>query len=608
MTAAPAPRGAAPSTPPSSSGPALRGEPVFFGPDGARLFGWYVHPPAGVPLRGRAVLLSNPFGNEARWLHATYRALAAELASRGLPVLRFDHAGTGDSEGDDLLPGRVPAWLNGIARAAEALRAWSGAADLALVGVRLGATLALEAAARLGGVEAIVAWAPYRTGGEFVREHRAFRMLKGLAPPAQGDGAEEAAGYVLTGETCRALARLDASAPARAPARRALLLARDDLAAEPRLAQGLAGAGVEVTAEVGAGYTGMMRDAWDGVVPHATLARIAAFLEVGAPPSRPVRAPLPEVRAASLHGGCVEEAVRLGPEGRLFGVVTLPPADHPATGRPAVILLNTGSNSHVGPHRLYVPLARRLAADGFTTLRLDLSGIGDSLVRPGGRENDLYAAEAPEDVRHGMAYLTTRAGVERFALFGICSGGYAAFHTAAADPRVVSQVIVNLQTFAWRPGDSLVPQERQGRNSREYRRRLRDLRTWLRLARGGVNVRWVLDVLARRGRERLAREGRALLGLLRSGRLEHSDVARGFHALRDRGVDSLLVYSSDDLGLDVVEQHLGRDAGKLRGKPRFRLAVVEGADHTFSTTGCQPVLLHLVAEHLRAAFPAGSSP
>ena len=60
----------------------------------------------------------------------------------------------------------------------------------------------------------------------------------------------------------------------------------------------------------------------------------------------------------------------------LVGVATL--------GRPrprfatALILLNAGLVHRMGPFRLYVQMARRLAAEGYAVLRFDQSGLGDS--------------------------------------------------------------------------------------------------------------------------------------------------------------------------------------------------------------------------------------
>ena len=72
----------------------------------------------------------------------------------------------------------------------------------------------------------------------------------------------------------------------------------------------------------------------------------------------------------------IERPLYFGERSNLLGVLTAPAAPHP--GSPAVILLNAGLLHRVGPNRLHVDVARRLAEAGFTSLRFDMSGVGDS--------------------------------------------------------------------------------------------------------------------------------------------------------------------------------------------------------------------------------------
>src|SRR5688572_19677995 len=60
----------------------------------------------------------------------------------------------------------------------------------------------------------------------------------------------------------------------------------------------------------------------------------------------------------------------------LFGTLHLPPRSVP--GLPAVVLLSPGVKMRVGPGRLYVALTDRLTALGYTVLRFDFYGLGDS--------------------------------------------------------------------------------------------------------------------------------------------------------------------------------------------------------------------------------------
>ena len=73
-----------------------------------------------------------------------------------------------------------------------------------------------------------------------------------------------------------------------------------------------------------------------------------------------------------------ESALLLGSDASLAAVVTDPEPGAGAPQAPAVLWLSAGFLHRVGPNRLYVTMARRLAALGFTSVRFDFSGIGDS--------------------------------------------------------------------------------------------------------------------------------------------------------------------------------------------------------------------------------------
>ena len=132
-------------------------------------------------------------------------------------MLRFDYHGTGDSAGSDTDPGRVAAWIDSIASAVTELKRRSGVSHIALFGVRLGATLAAQAATRLGGVDSLVLWAPC-TGRAFARELRAASANRGGASMDGAAGDAEALGYRYTAQTLQDLQALDAGpAPWRRP-------------------------------------------------------------------------------------------------------------------------------------------------------------------------------------------------------------------------------------------------------------------------------------------------------------------------------------------------------------------------------------------------------
>ncbi|NOY62692.1 MAG: alpha/beta fold hydrolase [Gammaproteobacteria bacterium] len=137
----------------------------------------------------------------------------------------------------------------------------------------------------------------------------------------------------------------------------------------------------------------------------------------------------------------MEKAVVFGSGAvRLVGIVT--PAAEPQTtaGRPVIIMLNAGLLHRVGPYRLHVHLARELAAIGFTVLRFDLSGIGDSTIRTD-RLSEMERSN--QDLRDAINFMSNSFQATEFVLFGLCSGAANAHRGALLDARVSGAVFLD---------------------------------------------------------------------------------------------------------------------------------------------------------------------
>jgi uncharacterized protein len=148
--------------------------------------------------RSVAVLLCNPFGEEAARAHRLYRVMARKLEDAGYSAMRFDYSGTGDSSGD-IADFGIEDWLQDIAAAADQLRRESGVQRIVLVGLRLGGTFAALCAQRgLLRAAHVLLWDPVVEGAEYLRElgraHRAYMQAelgRPFAIAADDDGTDD---------------------------------------------------------------------------------------------------------------------------------------------------------------------------------------------------------------------------------------------------------------------------------------------------------------------------------------------------------------------------------------------------------------------------------
>lgn len=134
--------------------------------------------------------------------------------------------------------------------------------------------------------------------------------------------------------------------------------------------------------------------------------------------------------------GYKERVCKFGSHGGLVGIMTEPDSEvtAPQGARPAIVVSNVGLNHRTGPNRLWTTFARRMADQGFITLRFDMSGLGDSSSR---RDKLSTIDRHILDMREAVDYvLQKKQQLSRVALIGLCSGVDPMHAVATEDPRV----------------------------------------------------------------------------------------------------------------------------------------------------------------------------
>jgi len=250
-----------------------------------------------------------------------------------------------------------------------------------------------------------------------------------------------------------------------------------------------------------------------------------------------------------------------------------------------VLLLNAGAVNHIGPSRMYVDLSRQWAAQGFTCMRLDIAGIGDSAAPNNESENVIYAAHACANVASAVETLKKSPGIEKVVIVGLCSGAYHAFLSAKQGLAVDSIVMLNPLTFNWQDGTPLDEGELSPKaavaavEAQRYKSSILRLSTWKKLVTGKADVLSFAKVLLTQLGSKAAalrRELRRALG----GKVDN-DLAADFQTISRHGVQATLVFGSTDLGLPRMQAMGGWALERQFKKGPARLKIIPGADHIF---------------------------
>jgi alpha-beta hydrolase superfamily lysophospholipase len=527
----------------SRSTPGAKGEP-------SALFGW-LHEPSSQSTSNIGIVICDAVAHpDTRYLH---RMLAEQFSFHGFCTLRFDYYGTGDSSGNDEIPGLLESWIDSINAAVDALAARYPSLRICLVGLRLGGTLATLATARRTDsvVTSIVLWAPIIDGMALARQIQLAQALQFHSQRPHDDTHAKPSklsrhffGFSPTPLFLDDLGQLDLLRLRTKPVSRVLMLKGNEQTSYRRLVEHFDAIGVRTDSALipsdprAEFHPNVPRindfveavTAWaskgNNLEPEASLITDAdaAFRE------RPVDQT--SMLSTSIGGTLNETAFTIATPTLLFGILSEPSHQNQREPQLCIILLNSNRGQHIGPGRLHVLAAREWAARGHTVLRFDLSGVGDSSSQPEGTDDTAASSRRPvTEVREAMDAVSHLRKIHSFILCGVCSGAQLAFRVGCVDRRIVGLHLINAPTFAASPEDSDAS---------------------------------------------LHTPGNQLLHLA------------------ERGVKAMFIYSNSDVGLVYFERELSSATRELC----FPLRVFADADHIFSDPATVP-LINALADHIQ---------
>jgi pimeloyl-ACP methyl ester carboxylesterase len=559
--------------------------PLWFGPAAAPLAG-RLHAPPGAGRDLGVAICGPPFGWEDVCVYRPLRSLATVLAAAGLPTLRFDFPGTGDSAGGDDDPGRWQAWVAAVGDAVAAVRA-AGPARCAVVGIGLGGSLAIAAIDDGLAVDTAVLWGTVVEGRTWLRQARAFQRVagsNGALATRETERGEELAGFLLGAELRADLERLDLRAPA-------------DVWSVACTAVGT-GRGDRTAVSAALGQRGVRPDtvalgALAPMLDEPHLARPATesfeairdYLVARSRPAASRPADVPVSAEACPVAGVSERILTVrAPDGVELSAVETRPQGSADSGR-WVVFFNAAGVRHIGPNRMWVRFARTLAAAGTCSLRVDVRGVGDGGGDEVVRGTAAYYDPIVWDDSNLLAECARTLGARRLVLVGLCSGATAAFQVARRRGDVPAVVMLNPRLLEW--DEQAATASEADISWRSATRPGYWLRTsrWRKVLRGQLPVRAVARGLGARVGLRLGATGGAAA----------QGPAAQLRALADAGVDVQLVIVEGDTSADFLARVTGGDPSALSA-PHLDVRMLSGSDHTFRPLAAQEQVFRIIEE------------
>jgi len=220
----------------------------------------------------------------------------------------------------------------------------------------------------------------------------------------------------------------------------------------------------------------------------------------------------------------------------------------------------------------------------------------------------VYSPYALQDLASAIEYLKRYWRAREVTSTGVCSGAYHSFKAAVARQPLAQVILINPLTFFWKSGMSLsYPEYKVAQDIQRYRKTALTGSAWRKLLTGRVDVANLARVLVRTARARSLGPIRSIARLL--GRPLLEDLPTELRGALKGAIDLQFVFSAGDPGLALLRTQGGATMRRLQDRQQIGVALIDGADHTFTDLAARQTLVQVLVEKIRARLapaPPGS--
>ena len=583
---------------------------VYFGEPEKKLLGW-IHSTKSQQYTNTGVVICAPLAVEYMNSYRSLRYVADYFALAGNPAIRFDYHGTGDSSGIEEDNDRVKEWLASINFAINELKSKSGCKKIVLFGFRMGATLATLATQKTP-VDSLILWAAPSSGKKYIREITLLQKTSAIQTTDDSNNLLEAGGMGYWEQTVTDIKSIDLGEII-PQAEHILIIPQEEQLADTKLQKKWNSKGINVTQMNLLGSASMLVDAHKTTVPVQTIKSIVQWVEKNinsemmesqlnrSKNNKPTQTQMKFKSKRNLatnypSSEIQEKIIYFGENNNCISILSKTDESN-KSNLPTILIANSGANHRVGPSRLYVLLARELSLLGFRVVRIDVPGIGDSIVTNQSTENVEYINSSSEKISDVIKSLTPKEN-DKFILMGLCSGAYFSFHAALDlhQESIAESILINPLTFYWDEGmtENESP-TKEFSTWNWYKKALANPRSWIKLFKGKIDFNSLFSAIKSRI---LIKYFSQLNRQTQNPELSLKDKHRlqlgiDLTTITKNNTHLQFILSRSDPGYDILMTNAGKVIKQLLKSNKIQIHFVENADHTFSKykPRCQAISL-----------------
>ncbi|MES9948223.1 MAG: alpha/beta fold hydrolase [Candidatus Thiodiazotropha sp.] len=302
---------------------------------------------------------------------------------------------------------------------------------------------------------------------------------------------------------------------------------------------------------------------------------------------------------------------------KLYGILEQPESPGKDT---AILLLSPGIKMRVGPHRMYNKLSKILVDKGFTVLRYDFYGLGDSEGALDQKVlvdvyNSIQNGRYIDDTIDAMDWFGTTHNINKFVLGGLCGGAITGMLAGSTDERVKGLIALGLINVFEGGEDNFSKFVTEGQLEdlkKGYISKLTDIDSWKRIITLKSDFRTIFKILlkpirviSKSIRERTSASSKNKIEFVHD---ESSNTnprfAPTFFSMLQQSKKMLLVYSGGDRLLwefkekfeNIYKSHLSEYSHI------YELHTIPDANHILSLSEWEASMHKLVEEWLEKNF------